>query len=90
MGKGQHPRITTVIVAQFEAITDRIKEAFKDGIVTDDESQEITALVRVGYETAMEADDGVRIGVALIRGGRDVDNVRRYASDRELVEMALA
>lgn len=90
MGKGQHPRITTVIVAQFETISDRITQAFADGVVTPDEEREITSLVKDGYQKAMEADDGVRIGVALIRGGRDADNVRRYASDRELVEIALA
>jgi hypothetical protein len=80
------PRITTVIVTHFETLTDRITEAFADGVVTPDESREIAALVEQGHQTAMQADDGIRLGVALIRGGTGSTHVKRYAADRDLVE----
>jgi hypothetical protein len=86
MPRGQQPRITTTIVEHFEAITDRITAVFANGVVTPEDSREIIDLIEKGHQTAMQADEGIRLGVALIRGGTGSTHVRRYAADRNLVE----
>ena len=85
-----HPRTTTESVAAIEAARDRFQEAMSDGLITVAEQQEVAILIEESYQVAMYADEGVRIGVALLRGGAASPNARRYGFDPETVDLAYA
>ncbi len=82
----QQPRITTTIVAILEELSDTQAKAFEDGVVTLEEIRQIKGITSGVRQTAMDADDGARLGVALIRAGTASTHARRYAADRDLVE----
>jgi hypothetical protein len=85
-----HPRTTTESVAAIEAAKDRFIEAMADGIVTYEEQAAVSVLIEESYQIAMYADEGVRIAVALMRGGADSPNARRYGFDPATVDLACA
>jgi hypothetical protein len=85
-----HPRTTTESIAAIEAAKDRYQEAMADGVMTLEEHTEISFLMEASYQVAMYADEGVRIGVALLRGGADSPNARRYGFDPATVDLSFA
>ncbi len=58
--------------------------------MTPEEHIEVSALLKVAYDIAQYADEGVRIGVALLRGGADSTNARRYGFDPATVDLSFA